>query len=58
MEKNKKFWEEDIKGIGKVTRTKKGLSSKETYKIWDEQVRKGKTICLTDALINLEREVD
>ena len=52
----KKVWKEKVKGIGEVIRIKRGLSAKETFEIWDREVKKGKPISLTDALINLEEE--
>lgn len=43
---------ERISGI-EVVRIKRGLSKERTYEIWEEEVKKGKVVCLTDALINL-----
>lgn len=57
MEEKKDFWEEEEKSIGKVTRIKKGLSFKESCEIAEREARKGKTICLTDVLINREKEL-
>jgi len=45
-------YKEHIKGVGKVVRIEKGKDKEETIKEFEDAVKKGKVVCLTDALIN------
>lgn len=45
-------YQEEVKGIGKVTRIEQGKSKEESIKEFDEAVKEGKIVCLTDLLIN------